>query len=502
MQQVSATFDPWADDRRVSAQIDLEVVDPDAAENATATVSGSESLSAPAQVLAATAAPATKWATLEPGRWSLDGSFSILPDDTSGEDLGVWSEMSNAAGGFFAPPVLRLDLSAPASSAGFEITCDGLPGDWPDTVQIAALDGNGQTTASGIFPVTDAVQTIPLSADDYSAVEITFPGTADAYRRVRVLRFLFGIREHLTAADIVSARWIYGASADCSTFPAAELSFNFNNLGKRYNPVNPAGIYKYLQEGQTIRTALFIGGERVEMGSFYFRRAEASDNALTATITANDATWWMDGETFTGETTGSWTVADALTAILGGDFPVEISADVAALSLRKYIAEDTPVREAVRQIAQAVRCACWINRSGTLVFRDLSAAGQSVDALTPDRMPSMDGITISDRVGQVIVKSKSPYGGTTSTYISGDGTPIVALTDNPLINATATADWLYSFYQRRTRYRVQNRGNPALEIGDIVTISNAYGEAGDAVITGAELTYDGGLSAVTQAVEA
>ena len=56
------------------------------------------------------------------------------------------------------------------------------------------------------------------------------------------------------------------------------------------------------------------------------------------------------------------------------------------------------------------------------------------------------------------------------------------------------AAWLLFMKQLRMAYKLDTRGNPAIELGDTVTVYNAYDEAGDAIVTGLSLEYSGGIS--------
>ena len=72
--------------------------------------------------------------------------------------------------------------------------------------------------------------------------------------------------------------------------------------------------------------------------------------------------------------------------------------------------------------------------------------------------------------------------------------------DNPLANQD-TADWLLSILGKRYKYNADERGNPAREIGDTVTIYDAYGENRDAVVIREQFKFNGKLTADTVAQE-
>ena len=96
--------------------------------------------------------------------------------------------------------------------------------------------------------------------------------------------------------------------------------------------------------------------------------------------------------------------------------------------------------------------------------------------------------------------SESTYAGTNKTITE---TEQAVKVQNPLITSTdmasAVATWLLA--QSRYTYSIKERGNPARELLDTVTITDAYAVNGNAVITREQYTFDGGLSCQTKAVK-
>ena len=93
----------------------------------------------------------------------------------------------------------------------------------------------------------------------------------------------------------------------------------------------------------------------------------------------------------------------------------------------------------------------------------------------------------------------------TETYRSGvldsEGTH-TATYENPCVAAAsgqAVADWLLVTANRRKKYAVKNRCDPAVESGDTLVIADAFHNDDRAVVTGLDIEFDGGLSCVTEA---
>lgn len=391
-----------------------------------------------------------------------------------------------------------MTLSAPASSIGFSMFFDEPAQCWPSSVRITAYSSTTQL-AQQTFTVDGAFLAADMPVDGYDSVKIEFLTTPAPYRRIKMYRFLFGIVQQFDPDTVVTAELKYGASIDCSAIPLRQLTFTFNNQDKRYNFLNPSGIYAYLQDGQSISTGICVNGETVDTGQFWFQKAAAKDDALTAQIIATDLVRQLDNDTYTGGQSGTWTLAEAVAAILG-DAQTDIPSALAAATVGRAIPVNTTKREALRLVAQAAQCTCWCDRSGVFVFRNLTA-GNSVDTLTADNMYGLSDISVSEYYDCVKLTVDDSFADKDPTeYVAGSGSKVKAYSNPCAVDGQAVAEWLLETLQHRLQYAPTNRGNPAVEIGDTITIYNAYDAAGNAVVTGQKLIYDGGLTAQTEAV--
>ena len=76
------------------------------------------------------------------------------------------------------------------------------------------------------------------------------------------------------------------------------------------------------------------------------------------------------------------------------------------------------------------------------------------------------------------------------------------MVSNPCVadeNGQAVADWLLAGFKCRKRYAVKNRCDPAVEIGDTLKIWDIFDNRENAVVTGIDLSFNGGLYAITEA---
>ena len=503
MQAVSAAYNPYTDERFVGIDLVFRFVDLDAADQATPESNGVEDISVLTKLLSGMARSPGKVMTMEDNLVRLDGSWSILPD---GQTVPYWSTaLSGSTGTFLVPPMLTMSLSAPASSVGFSMTFDEPAGCWPSRLRITASAGGSQL-ARQEFSVDGPNFEADMPVDGYDQVVVEFLETPVPYRRIKLYAFVFGIVQRFDPATVVSATFTFGASLDCSSIPSRQLTVTFDNLDRKYNFLNPTGVYKFLQDGQEIQAGLSINGELVDMGQHYFTSAEATDEAITATITANDRILQLENETYEAGMDGIWSFSEALAALLGADAVLDLPADLAGREVGRQIPNGTTKREALRLLSQAAMCSCWMSRSGVFVFRDLvSGMPDSVDTLDENNLYSRAGIAVTPYYDKIVLTVNNDFavvGPSSFEYTAGTGTHVKTYANPCASEGQAVADWLLEANRRRLKYTPKNRGNPAVEVGDTLTIYNAYDEAADAVLLGQTLTYDGGLTAQTEAVGA
>lgn len=80
-----------------------------------------------------------------------------------------------------------------------------------------------------------------------------------------------------------------------------------------------------------------------------------------------------------------------------------------------------------------------------------------------------------------------------------DGEPVQTVEyENAVAADNAAAEWLLRFYKRRLSYTITERGDPAKEPSDIISVSDSYGGQQDVLITRLKFTFDGGLSCETE----
>jgi hypothetical protein len=510
MQNVSATFAPNSDARWSDLRVSFSLVDTTAAGNASASATGSENVSQLSQTYDGIESIIAPWATLEYGGWPLDGSRVCLPPDLTGVQTGFWSVLSDDNGVFSTPPALTFDFSGDHSSIGFMLLFDNQSVQYPKSFDISAFGAGDTFIGSTSANCSSGMHTVQFPVSNYRKLVFSFTATRGPYQRVKLAEVIFGIVQNFDRASTTEGSILYDISPTAINLPASELVIKIDNSDRKYNMSNPNGLYSYLQQSQPLDVWLGVGDSRnaieyVKMGRFFYSSSEAEDDALTAQITAYDPFYQLDKSPCRIGTTGTWTVSAAVAAVIAdSDLNIATSIPVAisSRSIRKCIPSDATHREALRLIVQAATCTCYFNRDGVLVFSEI-AAGSAVDTLDSNHMSKPAKISIAERVNTVKLTVRDVYAGTESIYtatniMSGETTQVISVENALVSDGAGVAAWLLSMAQKRLRYVLSERGNPARELGDTVKVYDAYGENKDVIIIQEEFHYNGALSARTR----
>ncbi len=407
-------MDPYILERWANFRVRFELVDVDAAEDADPSATSEAEISRLEQTHNRILVMDRKLASLEHNYFVLDGSFK-LPNKTDNGEVGWWSgELSDANGNFTTPQFLDFVFTSPQSSVGFTVIFDEKANQYASDFKIEVFDAADNLMAEDIVTGNTLARYVSdMSADGYKRVRIVFTKTPIPYRRVRVSEVVFGVIETFEWGNLSKANLLLELSPKMENFPAGELAVTIKNTERKYNMINPSGVYKFLQEGQGLDVEIGIGPERddleyVNMGRFYFTSSSAEDDSMTAQIVGHNKIYGLSRGTYRKGVEGSAPVGAVIDDIIensGANINVSISPVVAG----RIIGCNVPVvshREALRLAVQAARAVCYVDRNDTLVVTDL-IEGAATDELNAKRMTSPPKVRVSDYINAVEVETVS-----------------------------------------------------------------------------------------------
>lgn len=510
MVETSATYNSYGDARRVELSFVFGVIAPDAAELAQPVSSAQSPVSQIAQTHDDVEQMSGKYTSLETNLFLLDGTMQLYPDDVTDLQTGWQSgPLSDDEGVFAAPPWLEFSFAENQDSYGFTLLFDDTqPDNYPSEVTATAYGADGTQLGTLTTRPDGALHIINLAVQDYRRVRFTFGKTSLPNRRVRVCGVRFGINYEYNRTNIERITVRQSVSPWCESLPSAEVEATVNNSGQLYNMINPDGLYAYLQDGQYMEWTVSIDGEKIDMGRQYFTSAQSEDGGLTASITFNDRLLVLDDMEFSGGANGTWTLSDAITALLtasGTGITATFDGTLGSTVIRKCIPQKTSIREAIRLCAQAAMCTCYMDRQNTLHFFT-PAIGAPADEWTQDVQRGDAQVKVGQLYNVVQLTVGNEYVDAedvvyTAENVAADDFERVYEVTNPLVSdGDAVAQWLLGWVQRRVTYEVTTRGNPALDLLDTVQIDDVYNVNGNALLTQLNYSYDGGLKCDAAAI--
>lgn len=502
-----ALYNPYAAARKCSMNIVFELIDISAAETAVPSATDECIISKLEQTHNRQTEVSKKYATLENDYWMLDGTF-LLPDENTiqEEETGWWSDqLSSSTGSFSSPPALEFEWDTNHSSAGFVIYFDGASNEYAKRLRVRAYNSEGRQIKSKIVTAASCICEVDMAVENYRKISIEVLNTSKPFRRARISEVVFGFVKTFDNTNIISSTLDYSLSDTAESLPTSELTLTIDNSDAAWNMGNPKGIYAYLQQTQPLDVSIDIDGHSFSMGRFYFTKASAEDNAMTAKITANDKIYWLDKAKFYGGSDGEWTLEQAINNVIAtSEIDMEISLPQALKTrlVRAALPADCTCRSAIQLLAQSACCTCYIARDGKLTFFDTLEYEWCGEELSLDRVMSNPKITVSEEINTVDLTVANPYveGSDdkhyqTSCRVTGEPIKTESFENCTVNDGNAVSEWLLNILRRRLLYNVEERGNPALLLTDYVQVDDAYENGGfnDVMITRQKFSFDGSL---------
>lgn len=429
-------------------------------------------------------------ATLEWGRWLLDGSFDGFPADYSEVNgVGVATEAVSGSSGAFSQPVfIRQELEHVHVLQMLSIFFSSDPLDGvPEDFVVEVLAGE-QVYLSKEYTGSTAteISITGFTVYDPTAIRLTVTKTTLPYRRVRVMEILPGLYERWPSRMFATFSCVQQGEFSCLSLPYGSVTMAIDNKSRRFEPRRKDGIFQSIEERQAIDVYIGVrlasgSYEHVRLGLFYMAGDgwKTGDNSLTmqwylvdiiGVLTDRSFLWPAEEDLPT--TLGGW--LEAIVLQLGENFRYRYSADP------DYI--DKPVTAKKREDVVGKKCGDLIRwvcqasgtwpradaETGKLCAEPLWNQGNQIALANLVKYPTMGAnrslaaliFTLSDGTELVI------SGNSTS---SEDTVRIV----NPFLHtaeqARAAARLILAQYGGNV-LETTGRGDPSSEIGDVDTI--------------------------------
>ena len=477
------------DVRHMVLKAQLEIVDPDIAFGSGGG-SGAAPWSKAEQLHNKELTLDSRYATLEPGRWMLDGTFRLIPDDPKAltGEIGYVGDVLSGPDGRFASPVwAEVTFSSvsilQACSVYFSTDpVDGIPEEF--TVEVRSGD-----TAVYTKPYTGntaaSVSLDGFTVYDPTSIRVTVSRWSLPGRRLRVAEIIPGLYEEWTDDILASIDIQMRGNFACLAIPYGTCTLRMDNVDRRFEPRSKSGIFQSIEERQAIPVAIGAetetGVEYKRVGVFYQANGgwKTGDNAMTMQWDLVDIVGLLADREFQAPAVLPTTLSGWMAALvgqLGANFAKKYHVDpdyagAAATVNDKADVEGKKCGDILRWVCMAT--GTWPRadaETGDLTAEPLWSAGNKLDL---DNMTVYPVMKANDDLAvltfQLFDSAK------TVVNISGNATSSskTLTVANPFLHTAAQAQTaarqILSQYGG-IRLETTGRGDPASEIGDVDTV--------------------------------
>ena len=403
-----------ATSRRTKGKIVFEIVDVTAKSDITSlTVTGEAEISKKAQTYDEERALSAKYATLENDYWKLDDTFWFPPKTAeTGYQIGWWSlALSQADKTFAVDQEVLYAFTGNHSSIGITVIFDRQANEYAEDFEIIAYDSsdveiNRDTVTGNIL----SKYTWEQNLTDYRKIKIIVTKTSTAYRRARITEVDFGIIEEYEGNELINMSVLEECSPNSQEVTMNELRFTIENQDKRFNILNPTGVYDYLQRRQQIfaYNSLEISTdtyEEIPLGVYYLDDWVSNEGTLTASFNANDVMSLLSESKYRKSIYADITLENLAIAVLAdvGVTDYSIDSSLSSITVKGYMPILTH-REALQMIAVAGECIIYSNRYGVLQIKPANAVATGLE-IDFDNVYNTPKITLDKLINTVEVNN-------------------------------------------------------------------------------------------------
>lgn len=493
-----------ADSERDTFEASFGFLPPGSVEGANVAASAEAPASRLAQVRGDAGQMSARWATCERDRLILDGSFTLMDDRDSTQQIGFFSAAFCDESGMFAEPYPYVDyiLDKAYDLIGVTVSFDAPGGEWASAFTVQYYGADGVLLQTLDVENAAAVCAVDLLQVGVQRFRVTVTRWNVPRRMAKIAQVLPGQFYLFTPDNTYEFLFSECIQPFESALTLPEFTVVFDNADKKFDIVNPKGLIAYLRQKMKVSAKLGIlvdgADEFVGMGDFYVDAWPDDTQEDKASLTCRPS-MAFESRSYQAPGTGTQTVAEAAAILFEGiDEPYTVDAALAGIMVNQYIGDDVPKADAMGQLAVACAGYWKIGRDGSyqLVPWQPPAASNTIDY---DNAWTKPTITQGKRYTSTNVKY-FVYDGTNKQLKDNDH--IVSLDPDDgeqktissafiadEARAEAVAQAALAYYALRLSHSVQYRGDMSIEAGDTVKIENDYARS-DVCVLSHEITYD------------
>lgn len=473
-----------AETRRIRVRVPIRIQDPDL-QYGDVTATSSAPVSRPEQIYDDEMEPSDSYASLEDGRWVLDGTMDILEDDYSypGQVGYVSGEISGEDGTFATPQTVTLGISGVDTLQSCIVFFPGgeLDGVAEDFTVSIIQGGTAYHTESFTGNTSAKVIISGFTVYNPDAIAVTVTKWSIPHRRMRVTEIYPGYAANWTEGDLSVLSIKMQASINAMATPYGTASITMDNTDRLFDPRNKSGLFASLEERQPVPIqfgAVLSGGsvEWLPAGIYYQQNGawQTSDDGMTMRWDLVDIVGLLADRTFIAPDTLPTTLdgwASALVDQLGTAFAGHYTVDP-EYSARSVTADAEAVSgqncgNILRWLCQA--CGVFARADSETGYLALEPLWSQGNEYTLDNLQRMPTISANDNLASIIFKLDTDFVVSGNTSNSANTVTV----DNPFLAdqtaALEAARHILVAYGGN-KLSTTGRGDPSSEVGDVVTL--------------------------------
>ena len=473
-----------AETRRIRVRVPIRIQDPDL-QYGDVTATSSAPVSRPEQIYDDEMEPSDSYASLEDGRWVLDGTMDILEDDYSysGQVGYVSGEISGEDGTFATPQTVTLGISGVDTLQSCIVFFPGgeLDGVAEDFTVSIIQGGTAYHTESFSGNTAEKIIVSGFTVYNPDAIAVTVTKWSIPHRRMRVMEIYPGYAETWTEGDLSVLSIKMQASINAMATPYGTASITMDNTDRLFDPRNKSGLFASLEERQPVPiqfgAVLQDGSEEWIPAGIYYQHNGAwqtSDDGLTMRWDLVDIVGLLADRTFIAQETlpttlDGWASAlvDQLGSAFAGHYTVDPEYSAKAVTADAEAVSGQNCGNILRWLCQATGTFARADaETGYLALEPLWSQGNEY---TMDNLQRMPTISANDNLASIIFKLDTDFVVSGNTSNSANTVTV----DNPfLADQTAALEAARHILVAYGGNKISTtgRGDPSSEVGDVVTL--------------------------------
>lgn len=359
----------------------------------------------------------TKYATLEPNRWVLDGTFKLLDEDTKVDDW--WSQNAVSS----TQPTIKFTFNQAYTIPGIYFIWDKENDTWPSSITVIGYSVNHEqkytVTVDNISSSSGFINA--LAMDDVKYIDIIINSWSFDNWRARLVEITFGFVDEFNSVNngrIQSATQISKADPLNTQLPTHNMDIVLRNYDNYFDATLNTSVSKYIAQQQVVKVqwAFTTSKENVEYAPeqvYLVEKISVPADSKEVTLNLTSRLNLLDSEFYYGTYTNSKrTLYDIAQYVLSNSGALtEYSGQEPWVipDVLKSISTSAPIpsgaTNAILQLIALASCTWLTTRStdGFIQFRESDFDVNQYCAVDEMQELGNPSITVNDRLRSVSI---------------------------------------------------------------------------------------------------